>query len=124
MRWIARRPRECDGTFRQAGIVQYAVQWKKRTTFFVRDLASIGGHHSTAEVNIIINEIDASINLYAQLSKLAERRPIQYSLRLSAGAVLLHDSLSFAYKKVVLFFNVCPDTPTESYLVQKSTEMY
>ena len=49
---------------------------KKRSTFLVRHLGSIGGHHSTAEVNIIINEIDASINLYAQLPKLAEIRPI------------------------------------------------
>ena len=59
---------------------------KKKRTFLVRHLGSIGGHHSTAEVNIIINEIDASINLYAQFAKLAELRPKQDRLRLSAGA--------------------------------------
>ena len=65
-----------------------AVPSKKRATFFVRHLGSIGGAQSTAEVNIIINAMDASINLYAQLPKLAEIRPIQNNLRLSAGAVL------------------------------------
>ena len=56
------------------------------TTFFVRPSGSSGCAETVAELNIIIIGNYSSINLYAQLVLVAELRPKQCSLRLSADA--------------------------------------
>ena len=62
--------------------------------------------------------INASINLYAQLAKLAEIRPKQDRLRLSAGAPSPSLHISYEQKSSVFFQRNCGYRNQ----VQKSTD--
>ena len=59
---------------------------KKNTTFFVRALGLKERSQNVAEVNIMINAIYSSINLYAQLALLAKLRARKSRHSFSAAA--------------------------------------
>ena len=57
-------------------------------TFFVRPLGSTGLSQNIAEVNIMVNENNVRIDLYAQLTFLAKLRTKRSRPPFSAGADL------------------------------------
>ena len=59
---------------------------KKNPRFFWRPLESTGLSQNIAEVNIMMNENNASINLYAQLTLVVKLRTKRSRPQLSAGA--------------------------------------
>ena len=75
-----------------------------------------------AEVNIMMIAIYSSINLYAQLTIVAENHPKQTSPSFSAGAVPTI-WFTMGIQKVVLFFDGSSDLLRSRYPVQKSTDL-
>ena len=95
----------------------------KKTRFFVRPLESKRAFQNIAEVNIMMNENNSRINLYAQLPIAAENRASECRPSFSAGAVLDQSWLR-AVRKFLCFFS----TDSRIYLgtpkwVQKFTEV-